>query len=113
MQNRSISSPSTIIVSMLIHWQPTRQKDAFVRQVASLMPEGATYIAIEEWPQTINPSPFLDPALMKKIEKSLRPLRMETYYEMLRGNGLSDIPDAEAAIAIDKEHGYYIKAFVK
>ncbi|MBN1170435.1 hypothetical protein JXA56_05390 [Candidatus Micrarchaeota archaeon] len=104
---------STIIVSMLIHWQPARQKAEFISHVISLMPRGAAYIAVEEWPQTINPSPFLDLALMKKIERSLHPIPMENYYDMLRANGLADVPGAETVTPIDSKHGYYIKAFVK
>ncbi len=113
LRSKGFDDLDTIIVSMLIHWQPNDQKESFVQHIVDLMPAGARYVAIEEWEQSINPSPYISLELMRNIERDLRPIPMEDYYGMLASAGLREIEDAFAIEPIDRNHSYYVKAFEK
>jgi len=110
---RGFMNFDTVLVSMLIHWQPNDMKAKFPAVIVSLMPEDAVLISIEEWPQSVNPSPYISPELMKEIKKGLYPVHPDEYKEILRKCGLEEIMGAEAYVPIDNKHGYLAKAWKK
>lgn len=110
---RGFANFDTVLVSMLIHWQPPDMKMKFPSVIVSLMQRGAVLVTIEEWPQSVNPSPYISPGLMKDIKRDLYPLHPDEYEEILRKCGLEPIRKAEAFVPIDTKHGYVAKAWKK
>lgn len=103
----------TAIVSMLIHWQPSEGKEAFAKHLASILPSGSTLITMEEYPQTVSPSPYLPKSLADKIHRDLRPITMDDYYYLLYNAGFTPIPSGLITVPIDRFHDYYVSAFIR
>jgi len=100
-------------ISMLVHWQPDERKKAFVESLVGLIPKGAVLITTEEWPQSINPTPYMGMELMESIERDLRPIHPDDYYKLIIDAGMSAIPSGFTKRNIDGRHDYWVCAFRK